>query len=472
MKFTTTDLVLLKTFITNKKYAIEFSNEGDVKLFSPDLYKFANLIKNYIKIYQELPTKRVILERAAKSDSPSVQEYISEVWDKIEEISYDDKEYKHDLDKLKSQYAIRLLSNHKDNIQLDDSSDPKLLEKAVRDMELTVSNIKGVYKTKSFSRRTLKEIVPDFMEKYKRKQQNPDFGRGTLTGYSYMDYVLNGIQESELLLVAAESGGGKSIFLNNIAIQMYMQNNNIENIENFVPGNDILYLSLEMPEEQCFERTMSRLANVRSIALRDAKLRPEEGVRVNKAMKFMRKYPHEFEIVDSPRGTNINTIENIFNDVCSRYKPKVVVVDYLGLMDVEGGDKMEDWLKLGKIAEQLHEFARIHKVIVLSAVQLNRVSGKSGEAAIGMHRIGRSAMIMHNANFGIQIESRPNEDQCPDMMCHFIKNRRGQLGKFRLLKNFSNSSLLDDQMVINEDAFTNPDDISSKLELLESDSDE
>ena len=47
---------------------------------------------------------------------------------------------------------------------------------------------------------------------------------------------------------------------------------------------------------------------------------------------------------------------------------KIIVIDYLGLMEYSDKD-MEDWLKLGKISELCHEFSRVHNVTVLSAVR-------------------------------------------------------------------------------------------------------
>ena len=63
------DLVILKTLINNKKHALDFANECDPKLFSPDVWNFANLVVGYVKTYKELPTLRVIVEKLEKGSN-------------------------------------------------------------------------------------------------------------------------------------------------------------------------------------------------------------------------------------------------------------------------------------------------------------------------------------------------------------------------------------------------------------------
>ena len=290
-----------------------------------------------------------------------------------------------------------------------------------------------------------------------------------MTGYSYIDRVTDGLRPGELLLIGGESGGGKSMLLMNMALQIWLQNNNIDMDESqFGPGNSVLYFSLEMPFKPCRNRVYGRLSNNPTKKIRAAQLNTEEAGQLKKVLRFINKYPHQFEIVDIPRGATMESLELIYEEAKTMYDPKVIVIDYLGLMDYDGTD-MEDWLKLGKIAEKIHEFARVHNCIVLSAVQLNRTKGAKEEDKIGLHRIGRSALIMQNANIAIQIETRPNEKNFPDMKYHLIKNRDGELGSAVLIKNLACGTLLDQK--VEEDPTTfemrDPDDISEKAALLD-----
>lgn len=463
------DLVVLKTLISNKKYALDFSNEYDSKLFSPDVWNFANLVIGYVRTYKDLPTIRVITEKLSKGNNDKLIESVKKVWDQLNDIQYDDKEYKHDLEKLKKRFAEKQISAIKDKLA---SVEPGSMDinRTIGELQKTVQSIKSLNQTRAYERKTLKEAVPTFREEYNAKMDNPHFDSGIKTGYSYFDHVTDGLRPGELVLIGGESGGGKSMLLMNMAVQLWMQNNSIyTEEENFNGGNSVLYFSLEMPFKPCLNRVLSRLSNAPSKLIRNAKLNPEEASKLKKALRFITKYTHQFEIVDIPRGATMESLELIYEDAKANYDPKIIVIDYLGLMDYEGAD-MDDWLKLGKVAEKIHEFARVHNLIVLSAVQLNRSKGgKEIEDKIGLHRIGRSALIMQNANIAIQIETRANEKQYPDMYYHLIKNRDGELGKGKLIKNLSCGTLLDDKVDEDDTEFydRDPDDISEKLDLLD-----
>lgn len=461
------DLSVLKTLVSNKKYSLDFANDCDPKLFSTEVWNFANLVVSYVRTYKDLPTQRVMVDRLAKGGNDKLIEHVRTIWSQLDRLVNEDKEYKYNLEKLKKRYAEKQVLAMKDNLaRLDPGSVD--ITKTLGEMQKTVQNIKSLNQIKSYERKTLKEAVPSFREEYNAKMENPLFDKGTLTGYSYLDRVTDGLRPGELLLIGGESGGGKSMLLMNMAIQMWLQENNVDMTGDFKPGNSVLYFSLEMPFKPCLNRVLARLSGNPSKLIRSAKLNPDEAGKLKKVLKFISNYPHEFEIIDIPRGATMESLELIYEEAKAHYDPKIIVIDYLGLMDYDGTD-MEDWLKLGKIAEKIHEFARVHNCIVLSAVQLNRTKGAKEEDKIGLHRIGRSALIMQNANIAVQIETRANEKSYPDMKYHVIKNRDGELGDGRIIKNLACGTLLDDK--VEEDPTTfemrDPDDISEKIALLD-----
>jgi replicative DNA helicase len=468
MNYNELDLAVLKSILTNKKHALDFASEQDPKIFSPELWNFAHVVVGYIRTYKDIPTLRIITEKLAKGNNDRLIATITNIWQHVEKIQVNEKEYKHDLEKIKKRFAeAQLLEAGKKLSKLEpDSID---INKILSELQKTVHTIKSLNQVRSFERKTLKEAVDEFREEYNAKLENPNFDSGIKTGYSYLDFTTDGLRPGELLLIGGESGAGKSMLLMNMALQIWLQNNNVDMESNFGPGNHVLYFSLEMPFKPCRNRVLGRLSGNPTKLIRSAKLNPMEANKLKKALRFIKKYPYQFEIVDIPRGATMEHLEMLYEEAKVLYDPKVIVIDYLGLMDYEGGADMDDWLKLGKIAEKMHEFARVHNCIVLSAVQLNRNKGVKEEDKIGLHRVGRSALILTNANIAIQIESRPNEKTYPDMFYHIIKNRDGQLGKGRLIKNLACGTLIDDKIEEDETTFElrDPEDISEKLELLD-----
>ena len=472
MTYSELDLNVLKTIVTNKKFAVEFANDCSTNIFDSDVWNFANLAVGYLKTYKELPTLRVLVEKLAQGKNDKQIEYVSALWKKIEGHTYDDKEFKYDLSKLKKRYAEKQIVSL--NESLKNVQDGKVdIDKHMNDMQKTIHNIKALNTSKAYERRTLKDSVPEFRDEFNAKMKDPTFDRGTLTGYSFLDTATDGLRNGEMLLIGGESGAGKSMLLMNMALQIWLQGNTLDMTENFKPGFNVLYFSLEMPFKPCRNRVFSRLSGVASKLIRNPvtkegkiKMNAEDRGKLKTALNFIHNYPYQFEIIDIPRGATVEKIEALYEDAKMYFQPDVVVVDYLGIMD-DDGNKEDDWLKLGTIAGKLHEFLRVHNLIGLSAVQLNRIKpSKDAGEAVGMHRIGRSALIMHHANIGVQIETRKNEKQYPDMNYHLIKNRDGEQGAGKLIKNLSCGTLLDDA-IKEEDIgfeFTDFDDISEKIE--------
>lgn len=468
MSFDQLELRVLKTITSNKKHGLDFASDCDPKIFSSDLWNFANLITGYIRTHKDLPTLRVITEKLAKGNNDNLIKKVSSVWQELEQLQVDDKEYKHDLDKIKRRFAEKQLMDAGSILGKLQSGSVDV-NKTVVELQKTIQAVKSLEQKRTYERRTLKDDVALFRDEYNAKLADPNFDAGIMTGYSYLDTVTGGLRPGELLLIGGESGGGKSMLLMNMALQMWLQKNTTDMKEGeFGPGNNVLYFSLEMPFKPCRNRILGRMSSNPTKLIRGAKLNEEERDKLKKVLRFVSKYPFEFEVVDIPRGATMESLELLYEESKLLYDPKIIVIDYLGLMDYEGTD-MEDWLKLGKIAERIHEFARVHNVTVLSAVQLNRPKGAKEEDRIGLHRIGRSALIMQNANIAVQIETRPNEKNYPDMKYHVIKNRDGALGNGLLIKDLACGTLLD--IKTEEDPTTfemyDPSDISEKAALLD-----
>ena len=208
MSFDSLDLNILKVLITNKKHANDFVNENDTSLFSPETWNFANIVFNYIKTYKDVPTFRVLVEKISKSNNENLIANIKSVWKEVDNTVYDDKEYKHDLEKLKRRFAEKQLLLAKDNL-IKLSSGTMDVNKAVSEMQKTVQNIKNLHQTKAYDRKTLKEAVPIFREEYNAKMEDPTFDAGIKTGYSYLDFVTDGFRPGELVLIGAETGAAE-----------------------------------------------------------------------------------------------------------------------------------------------------------------------------------------------------------------------------------------------------------------------
>lgn len=474
------DLRVLKAITSDDRLALDFVNSHDPSVFLGDARHVGKAIVDYVKAYKTRPTKRVLVDKY-KSDS-ALTDKIESLFELLPAIDFNPNEYQYDLDKIKQNYAETKFNALKDDLRFHDKGS---IDQTMQKMEQTLQEIKRIRQPskRAYTQKSIDEYLPEFHEEYVAKIANPLLGQGVLTGYSYLDYVTNGLQPAEMLIIGGETSSGKSMFLNNIAVQMWMQKNTISTEPSqYVGGTNILYFSLEMPYKACFKRTLARLADVPMYGLRDSRLTKAETESLNLASRFIRKFSEKgpkFEIVDIPRGVNVAQIEERYLEAKSKFDPRypiVVFIDYLGLMEDDSVDG-DDWLKLGKIAGKVHEFGRCYNVPVCTAVQLNRpTKSKTPEPGenIGVHRIGRSSLIMHHANIGIQIETRKDEWLRDTFLYHLIKNRDGELGKHEISKRFANASIFDvpytppdrDEFGSYMSGFNDEDDISEQVKKM------
>lgn len=453
------DLDILKTLISNRKYALEFSQEASEKLLHPDLWRFTKLITDYLKIYKEVPTKRALLEKAGKNES--FTSYVEKTYSKIESVKYDDKEFKLDLEKLKVRYQQGAVERLKGLLSKDTD-----LTKSVGLIQSALASIKEVDSQKVYAQHTLREGIDNFVERFKSRRENPDLAKGIFTGLASLDFITNGLKSPSYVLCCGSSGAGKSTLLLSAAVNMYMQNNSIDNDKFHGEGHSVIYYSLEIPYEECYDKLISYMSQIPLRAIESTDLTDEQRARLDKTLKFIKNYEHEFLIVDIPKGATSSQMEAIYSDFAERKsKIKIVVVDYLGIMDCDDKEIDQDWLKQTAISEELYKFARVHDLILLTGVQLNESQPNKTENQMGVFRLARSKAIINPSTLCLMLEGRPDEQNYPTINVHIIKNRRGPKGVFSLRKSFETCAFLNDNGFTDESQ--NDQDISNQLEKFE-----
>ena len=436
------DKYILKSIVEHQRLAMDFAYLYEPKLFLDSKSRIiGKIIIDYIKSYRSRPTLESLSQ--IHEENIDLVNLLSEFWDSLEGIKYDEADYSFNIEKLKNRFCNHLIQNLKESIPFRTSG----TEKSNTDFSLieqASTEIKSVNKERSFVKRTLSNYVGDFKKNYIAKSKNPELGRGIMTGYSCLDFVKNGMRPADLLLMCGETGTGKSMWLNNMAVNMWMQENKINmDPSEHLPGFNVMYFSLEMPYDDCFRRTISAMADVPSYGIRDANLNLHEGKSMAQALDFMEDYGPQFDIIDVPRGFTVDELELHFQEARTRYRPDVIFIDYLGLMeDIQNDGEQQDWLKLGQLTGKVHEFGRAYQVPVITAVQLNRhTSTSKNSTPIGLHRIGRSSLIAHHATVIAQIENTNDNESI--FKYYIIKNRDGELVHHAISKKFAHSRIED-----------------------------
>ena len=179
------------------------------------------------------------------------------------------------------------------------------------------------------------------------------------TGWPTMDKRLfGGMNRGELNIFAGGSGSGKSLFMQNIAINWVQQ------------GLNGVFLSLELSEELCAMRMDSMVANIstREIFkdLDDLELK----------VKMVGKKSGSLRIKYMPAQSNVNQIRAYLKEleVQTGQKTDFIMVDYLDLvMPVSAKVSPNDlFVKDKYVSEELRNLAREFGILMITASQLNR----------------------------------------------------------------------------------------------------
>ena len=125
--------------------------------------------------------------------------------------------------------------------------------------EAKIFDIAGGRDTKSFKH--IRDVIGTVYQNLHTLATEGEGSQGTKTGFSGIDSVLAGMGNSDLILIGARPGMGKTSFALNIATNVAQQN-----------GKNVCIFSLEMSAEQLVSRIISSEAMIDSYAMRTGKL--------------------------------------------------------------------------------------------------------------------------------------------------------------------------------------------------------
>lgn len=246
--------------------------------------------------------------------------------------------------------------------------------------------------------------------------------RGVKTGFNDLDHVLSGFQKSNLIILAARPGTGKTAIVLNMA----------QNIAT-VDKKPVAIFSLEMSKEELVDRFLVAQADVDAWRLKTGKLSEEDFTKLSEAMGQLAEAP--IYIDDTP-GLTMSEMRSKARRLHMEHGLGLIIVDYLQL--VNPGRKVESRVQEVSIVSQgLKNLARELNVPVLSASQLSRAVEHRGEKRPQLADLRESGAIEQDADV-VMFLYRPDTDY--DVNNHSIptklliaKHRNGATGEIDLL---------------------------------------
>ena len=245
--------------------------------------------------------------------------------------------------------------------------------------------------------------------------------RGVSTGFYDLDNKLAGMQDSNLLILAARPGQGKTAFVLNIAQHIAVSQKLSVGI-----------FSLEMSKAELVDRLLVSQADVDAWRLKTGRLDDEDFTKLSEAMGQLAEAP--LYIDDTP-GINIYEMRTKARRLLVSHNLQLLIVDYLQLVDP--GRRFDNRVQeVSIVSQSLKNLARELKIPVLAVSQLSRAVEARGSRIPQLADLRESGAIEQDADvvmflYRTEQDTEKWEQQIVKLL--IAKHRNGPLGEIDLI---------------------------------------
>ncbi len=269
--------------------------------------------------------------------------------------------------------------------------------------------------------KSLKDILPEAVDRIDTLHQSDGDITGISTGYHEFDKLTAGLQPGDLVIVAGRPSMGKTTLAVNMA-------------ENAAIGSKVptAIFSMEMPAQQLAFRMISSLGRVDQTHLRTGNFPDEDWSRINTAVQLMSEAPI---FIDDTPSLSPGEIRARARRLQREHGLGLIVVDYLQLMQVPG-NKENRATEISEISRGLKALAKELSCPVIALSQLNRSVEQRTDKRPVMSDLRESGAIEQDADLILFIyrEEVYNQDTPRKGIADIAiaKQRNGPIGDFPL----------------------------------------
>lgn len=250
------------------------------------------------------------------------------------------------------------------------------------------------------------ELIEEWREYYEQEEEDK-----AELGFESLDEEIGGLRGTEFMIVMGDTGAGKTNLMLNMA----------ENIMN--QEMSVLYFSLEMSRFELMDRVIPIVGSHNASQLREKDLDEEELEETLEEMKHF-----DFRIADSGGIRSDDVISEIISKRAED-EVDVVMVDYLQRLADPRENYGSEVERLGAIARKLKDTALNMEVPIISPVQVDKSSSKSGEKRV--ENVAWSKDIANESDLALYIydaDEQENEDVPREKYIKVVKSRHSAMG--------------------------------------------
>ncbi|OGK09584.1 replicative DNA helicase [Candidatus Roizmanbacteria bacterium RIFCSPHIGHO2_01_FULL_35_10] len=269
----------------------------------------------------------------------------------------------------------------------------------------------------------LKSILAESFERLEQFMKKGSHLRGVPTGFTDLDNKLAGMQDSNLLILAARPGIGKTTLALNIALHVATK-------EKIPVG----FFSLEMSKEELVDRLLVGQADIDAWRLKTGRLSDDDYKKLTEAMGILAEAPI---FIDDTPGASILEMRTKARKLMVERQIKLVIVDYLQLAD--SGRRFDNRVQeVSFISQGLKNLARELKIPVMAISQLSRAVEQRGSRKPQLADLRESGAIEQDADVVMFIYNEEDGEDLLDsskrlIKLYIAKHRNGAIGEIDLM---------------------------------------
>src|SRR3989344_771931 len=262
---------------------------------------------------------------------------------------------------------------------------------------------------------SVKEVLEVSFDRLDELHKNPGGLRGVPTGLKSLDDKLSGLQDSNLIILAARPSIGKTSLALNIAQHAA--------VEKKTP---VAIFSLETSREQLVDRMLSGQADVDGWRITTGRLEEDDFRKIGEAMGVLAEAPI---FIDDTPGINVMEIRTKARRLQMEQNIKLIIVDYLQL--AHGQNTESRVQEVSEVSKALKNLARELRLPVLALSQLSRAIESRGERRPQLSDLRESGSIEQDADV-VMFLYREDEENRNDVKLSISKHRNGPTGEVDL----------------------------------------
>jgi replicative DNA helicase len=245
---------------------------------------------------------------------------------------------------------------------------------------------------------------------------------GITTGFTDLNKKMNGLQRTDLILIAARPAMGKTAFSLNL-------------VQNAALKGDasVAVFSLEMSKDQLVQRMLSSQSNVELKKLKTGKLAENDWPRIIDAMAVLSNA--KIHIDDTP-GIKISELRSKCRKLKIEQGLDLILIDYLQLMEGEGNNESRQQ-EISKISRSLKIIAKELNCPVVALSQLSRAPEQRADHRPMLSDLRESGAIEQDADIVMFLYRdeyyHPDSDRKNIGEVIIAKNRHGETGAVELV---------------------------------------